>query len=130
MSRAKVPDVLAAVDLGSNSFHMGVGRYSHGQILIIDRLREMVRLAAGLDVHGRLDRVAMDAALACLAKRFGWEVWCLPVACHHHGGLTAVADARYHAWARQQRPHGDLTFWAEAHRIVYDEFRDVLPIRV
>ena len=42
-----VPDVLAAVDLGSNSFHMVVARYSHGQLVIIDRLREMVRLAAG-----------------------------------------------------------------------------------
>lgn len=70
MSRAKVPDVLAAVDLGSNSFHMVVGRYSHGQILIIDRLREMVRLGAGLDEHGRLSREAMEGALACL-ERFG-----------------------------------------------------------
>ena len=41
--------VLAAVDLGSNSFHMIVARISHGQVTIIDRLREMVRLAAGLD---------------------------------------------------------------------------------
>ena len=38
-------DVIAAVDLGSNSFHMVVARYSHGQLVIIDRLREMVRLA-------------------------------------------------------------------------------------
>ena len=70
MPRAKIPDVLAAVDLGSNSFHMVVGRYSHGQILILDRLREMVRLAAGLDEHGRLGREATDTALACL-ERFG-----------------------------------------------------------
>ncbi|HEY5101801.1 MAG TPA: hypothetical protein VII70_03375, partial [Steroidobacteraceae bacterium] len=44
-----VPDVLAAVDLGSNSFHMVVARYSHGQLVIIDRLREMVRLASGVE---------------------------------------------------------------------------------
>ncbi len=62
----KVPDVLAAVDLGSNSFHMVVARYSHGQLIIIDRLREMVRLAAGLDEHGRLDKEATARALACL----------------------------------------------------------------
>jgi exopolyphosphatase / guanosine-5'-triphosphate,3'-diphosphate pyrophosphatase len=66
----KVPDVIAAVDLGSNSFHMVVARYSHGQLIIQDRLREMVRLAAGLDEQGRLDRTAIDAALACL-ERFG-----------------------------------------------------------
>jgi len=61
-----VPDVLAAVDLGSNSFHMVVGRYSHGQITIVDRLRETVRLAAGLDDQDRLSREATGRALACL----------------------------------------------------------------
>lgn len=70
MARSKVPDVIAAVDLGSNSFHMVVARYSHGQLIILDRLREMVRLAAGLDETGRLDRNAMDTALSCL-ERFG-----------------------------------------------------------
>ena len=66
----KIPDVIAAVDLGSNSFHMIVARYSHGQLVIQDRLREMVRLAAGLDEQGRLDRNAIETALACL-ERFG-----------------------------------------------------------
>ncbi|MGH8189453.1 MAG: exopolyphosphatase, partial [Steroidobacteraceae bacterium] len=70
MPRAKVPDVIAAVDLGSNSFHMVVARYSHGQLIILDRLREMVRLGAGLDEQGRLKREAMDSALECL-ERFG-----------------------------------------------------------
>jgi exopolyphosphatase/guanosine-5'-triphosphate,3'-diphosphate pyrophosphatase len=69
-ARAKFPDVLAAVDLGSNSFHMVVARYSHGQMVIVDRLREMVRLAAGLDDRGRLDREAIQRALSCL-ERFG-----------------------------------------------------------
>jgi exopolyphosphatase / guanosine-5'-triphosphate,3'-diphosphate pyrophosphatase len=66
----KVPDVIAAVDLGSNSFHMVVARYSHGQLIILDRLREMVRLGAGLDEQDRLTREATEAALACL-QRFG-----------------------------------------------------------
>jgi len=65
-----VPDVLAAVDLGSNSFHMLVARYSHGQLVIVDRLREMVRLAAGLDEHDRLSRDSVNRAHACL-ERFG-----------------------------------------------------------
>ncbi len=65
-----VPDILAAVDLGSNSFHMIVGRYVHGQITIVDRLRETVRLAAGLDEQDRLGREATSRALACL-ERFG-----------------------------------------------------------
>ena len=62
--------MLAAVDLGSNSFHMVVARYSHGQLVIIDRLREMVRLGAGVDAEGRLDREVGARALACL-ERFG-----------------------------------------------------------
>ncbi len=65
-----VPEVLAAVDLGSNSFHMVVARYSHGQIVIIDRLREMVRLAAGVEENGRIDKEVQARALACL-ERFG-----------------------------------------------------------
>ena len=63
-------DVIAAVDLGSNSFHMVVARYSHGQLVIIDRLREMVRLGAGVDADGRIDKAATSRALACL-ERFG-----------------------------------------------------------
>jgi exopolyphosphatase/guanosine-5'-triphosphate,3'-diphosphate pyrophosphatase len=65
-----VPDVLAAVDLGSNSFHMVVARYSHGQLVIIDRLREMVRLASGVEANGSLDKEVAARAIACL-QRFG-----------------------------------------------------------
>jgi exopolyphosphatase/guanosine-5'-triphosphate,3'-diphosphate pyrophosphatase len=65
-----LPDVLAAVDLGSNSFHMVVARYSHGQLVIVDRLREPVRLAAGLDLQGRLSRESIARAMQCL-ERFG-----------------------------------------------------------
>jgi exopolyphosphatase/guanosine-5'-triphosphate,3'-diphosphate pyrophosphatase len=65
-----LPDVLAAVDLGSNSFHMVVARYTHGQLVIVDRLREPVRLAAGLDEQGRLSRESVSRALQCL-ERFG-----------------------------------------------------------
>ncbi len=65
------PDaVIAAVDLGSNSFHMVVARDRHGQLEIIDRLREMVRLASGLTRTGRLDPASQERALDCL-RRFG-----------------------------------------------------------
>jgi exopolyphosphatase / guanosine-5'-triphosphate,3'-diphosphate pyrophosphatase len=65
-----VPEVLAAVDLGSNSFHMVVARYTHGQLVVIDRLREMVRLAGGISEDGRLNKESAARALACL-ERFG-----------------------------------------------------------
>ncbi len=65
--------VLAAVDLGSNSFHMVVARRAHGQLTVIDRLREMVRLAAGLDEHKRLAAASQARALECLG-RFGQRI--------------------------------------------------------
>ena len=61
---------MAAVDLGSNSFHMVVARAHHGQLAIVDRLREMVRLASGLGGQGYLDNESQDLALGCL-RRFG-----------------------------------------------------------
>jgi exopolyphosphatase/guanosine-5'-triphosphate,3'-diphosphate pyrophosphatase len=69
VSRA-APELLAAVDLGSNSFHLVVARYTHGQLVVIDRLREMVRLGSGMDEEGRLDRDVAVRALGCL-ERFG-----------------------------------------------------------
>lgn len=70
LSSDDVTDV-AAVDLGSNSFHMMVARASlHGNLQVIDRLREPVRLAAGLDDKKRLSADASNRALICL-ERFG-----------------------------------------------------------
>lgn len=59
----------AAVDLGSNSFHMVIAKEeSHGQIRIIDRVREMVRLNAALNNQGFLTRDGEEKALACLSR--------------------------------------------------------------
>jgi exopolyphosphatase / guanosine-5'-triphosphate,3'-diphosphate pyrophosphatase len=49
---------------------MVVARYTHGQLVILDRLREMVRLGAGLEADGRLNKEVGARALACL-ERFG-----------------------------------------------------------
>ncbi len=60
----------AALDLGSNSFHMIVAHVKDGRLHVLDRLQEMVRLAGGLDARDRLMPAARARALACLA-RFG-----------------------------------------------------------
>ncbi len=62
--------VIAAVDLGSNSFHMVVAQDQHGQLKIIDRMREMVRLGAGLNSSGKLSKESKERAIECL-QRFG-----------------------------------------------------------
>jgi exopolyphosphatase/guanosine-5'-triphosphate,3'-diphosphate pyrophosphatase len=62
---------VAAVDLGSNSFHMVVARVvDDTHFHVVDRLRERVALAAGLDDNFALTDRAQERALACL-ERFG-----------------------------------------------------------
>ncbi|MEM1261247.1 MAG: Ppx/GppA phosphatase family protein [Pseudomonadota bacterium] len=60
--------VIAAVDLGSNSFHTVVATLRHGQLTIIDRLRETVRLAEGLGRDGVLAEPSKERALAALSR--------------------------------------------------------------
>ncbi len=70
-------DMLAAIDLGSNSYHMVVARYTLGQLRIVDRLRETVRMAEGLDGRGGLSLEVRQRALRCLA-RFGQRIRDIP----------------------------------------------------
>ncbi len=68
---------LAAIDLGSNSFHMVVARLQNNQPQTIDAIKEMVRLAAGLDAKNVLSEEKMEQALQCLS-RFGQRINDLP----------------------------------------------------
>jgi len=61
-------DTLAAVDLGSNSFHLQIGRVVDGQIYPLDAVREVVRLGGGLTADKRIDRATQAHALEVLAK--------------------------------------------------------------
>ena len=69
-SAVGVSDQLAALDLGSNSFHLIVAQETNGRLQIVDRIKEMVRLADGLDGDLRLSAAARQRALVCL-ERFG-----------------------------------------------------------
>lgn len=60
--------MLAAVDLGSNSFRMHIARHEGDAIRVIKSAREPIRLAAGLDEHGNLSTEAMQRAIDCLAR--------------------------------------------------------------
>jgi len=62
--------IYAAIDLGSNSFHMIIAREVHGQIQVIDKHKEMVRLRSGLDKKGYLTEAAFESGIECL-QRFG-----------------------------------------------------------
>ncbi len=82
-------DELAAVDLGSNSFHMIIARNENGQIRVSDRLREMVQLADGLDEQCNLSDVAREKALECL-NRFGQRLAEIPDANVRIVGTSAL----------------------------------------
>lgn len=64
---AQKPREFAAIDLGSNSFHMIVARIVNGSIQILSRLKRRVRLAEGLDEQHQLSQEAIDRGVACLA---------------------------------------------------------------
>jgi exopolyphosphatase/guanosine-5'-triphosphate,3'-diphosphate pyrophosphatase len=70
-------DTYAAIDLGSNSFHLLVARREHGELRVLDRIKEMVRLGGGLDADGNLDPAVRQRALDCLS-RFGQRLRGIP----------------------------------------------------
>jgi exopolyphosphatase/guanosine-5'-triphosphate,3'-diphosphate pyrophosphatase len=133
MSRGRVvPDVLAAVDLGSNSFHMVVARYSHGQLVILDRLREMVRLAAGLGPSGRLDDAATDRALRCL-ERFGQRLRAMRADGVRVVGTNALRLAKRKRWflerARAALGHPiEIISGLEEARLIYSGVAHTSPM--
>ena len=66
--------MIAAIDLGSNSFHMIVARMDEqGGFAMLDKIKEMVRLRGGLDEQGYLSAEKQQEALACL-HRFGERI--------------------------------------------------------
>jgi exopolyphosphatase/guanosine-5'-triphosphate,3'-diphosphate pyrophosphatase len=83
MSTSAVPSsrpeehTLAAIDLGSNSFHMVLGRVVGGNSIITDRMKEMVQLGAGLGKDRMLSDASQQRALACL-ERFAQRASSLP----------------------------------------------------
>ena len=93
---------MAAVDLGSNSFHMIVGELRHGQLTIIDRIKETVRLAEGLSDTGKLSADARARALRCLSI-FGQRLRDM-----HASNVRAAGTSTI------RRAHEDKGFMAEA----------------
>ena len=79
--RASAPlrdgDLVAALDLGSNSFHIVVAQRVLGQLRVVDRLRETVRMAEGLNALGGMAPDVRERALACLS-RFGQRIADIP----------------------------------------------------
>ena len=117
------PATVAAVDLGSNSFHLVVARLDEGRLHVVDRLRERVRLADGLDVRRNLTAEAAERALACLT-RFGQRVRELPPGAVRAAGTNTLRQAKnrvsFLARARQALGHPiEVIAGREEARLIY-----------
>jgi exopolyphosphatase / guanosine-5'-triphosphate,3'-diphosphate pyrophosphatase len=88
-----IPSSVAAVDLGSNSFHMIICNLNNGKLQVIDRMKEMVRLAAGLDDKKNLSQDAQQRAIACL-ERFGQRIRNFPPHSVSIVGTNTLRQAR------------------------------------
>ncbi len=60
--------LLAAVDLGSNSFRFEIGKVEGAHIARHGYWKETVRLAAGLDESNKLSKKSIDIAVETLAR--------------------------------------------------------------
>ena len=67
MSQTVSPPLYAAIDLGSNSFHMLVVRHIDGSVQTMAKIKRKVRLAAGLDENNALSTEAMQRGWDCLS---------------------------------------------------------------
>ncbi len=117
------PDIAAAIDLGSNSFHMIVARIQDEQLAVIDRIRESVRLADGLDADGNISPATFDSALKCL-ERFGQRLAEFPPGSVRAVGTSTLRNANnsedFLAAAEKALGHPlDIIAGVEEARLIY-----------
>lgn len=122
---------LAAVDLGSNSFRLEIGRVEHGTFQRTEYLKETVRQGGGLDEDRNLTPAAMQSGWDCLA-RFGERL-----AGFHSGEVRAVATQTLREARNRdvflQRANAILGFpinvisGREEARLIYQGVAQMLP---
>jgi exopolyphosphatase/guanosine-5'-triphosphate,3'-diphosphate pyrophosphatase len=124
-------DSLAAVDLGSNSFHLQVGRVVDDQIYLLDSLREPVRLGAGLTRDKRIDRATQLKALEAVS-RFGERLRGFPPAAVRAVGTNTLRVAKNAAQFLDDAQAAlgfpvEVIFGREEARLIYVGVSHTLP---
>lgn len=89
----QMPETIAAIDLGSNSFHIVIARLVHGEIRVLEKMGEKVQLGAGLDDTGRITDEAQERGLACLG-RFAQMIKGMPASAVRIVGTNALRAAK------------------------------------
>jgi exopolyphosphatase/guanosine-5'-triphosphate,3'-diphosphate pyrophosphatase len=115
--------ILAAIDLGSNSFRLQIARVEGEQLYMLDGLREPVRLAAGLSEDKYLDTAAQQRALATLG-RFAERLRGLPPEAVRAVGTNSLRVAKNAADFIPQAEHTlgfpiDVIAGREEARLIY-----------
>jgi len=115
--------ILAAIDLGSNSFRLQIARVEGEQLYMLDGLREPVRLAAGLSEDKYLDTAAQQRALATLG-RFAERLRGLPPEAVRAVGTNSLRVAKNAADFLPQAEHTlgfpiDVIAGREEARLIY-----------
>mgnify|MGYP000193822043 CR=1 FL=1 len=117
------PSSVAAIDLGSNSFHMIVCKLENGKLRTLDKLKEMVRLASGLDNEKNLNAETQSRALDCL-ERFGQRIENFPAGSVRIVGTNTLRTAKnsqeFIAKAEKALGHPiDIIAGIEEARLIY-----------
>ncbi|MCU7873646.1 MAG: exopolyphosphatase [Candidatus Thiodiazotropha sp. (ex Lucinoma annulata)] len=120
---ANLEEAIAAIDLGSNSFHLIVARVIEGHLQIIDKMKEMVRLGEGLTADKRLDPVVSKRALECLS-RYSQRLRPLPAENIRVVGTNTMRqihpDDNFHSLAEKALLHPiEIIAGREEARLVY-----------
>lgn len=113
----------AAIDLGSNSFHLLIARYLHGKLTVLIRDKATVQIARGMQDDGKLTPDACQRALDCL-QSFALQLQQYPGIVVRAAGTKALRDASnanvFIEQAQQVLGHSvDVLSGEEEARLVY-----------
>jgi exopolyphosphatase/guanosine-5'-triphosphate,3'-diphosphate pyrophosphatase len=120
---ANLDEAIAAIDLGSNSFHMIVARVHDGHLQIIDRMKDTVRLGEGLTPDKHLKPEVAQRALECL-QRYAQRLRPLPAENIRVVGTNTMRqihpDDNFHALAEKALVHPiEIIAGREEARLIY-----------
>jgi exopolyphosphatase/guanosine-5'-triphosphate,3'-diphosphate pyrophosphatase len=120
---ANLDEAIAAIDLGSNSFHMIVARVIDGHLQIIDRLKDTVRLGEGLTADKHLEPEVAQRALECL-QRYAQRLRPLPAENIRVVGTNTMRqihpDDNFHGLAEKALVHPiEIIAGREEARLIY-----------
>ncbi|MES9972454.1 MAG: exopolyphosphatase [Candidatus Thiodiazotropha sp.] len=120
---ANLDEAIAAIDLGSNSFHLIVARVIEGHLQIIDRMKDTVRLGEGLTEEKRLKPHVAERALDCLG-RYAQRLRPLPAENIRVVGTNTMRqihpDDNFHSLAEKALLHPiEIIAGREEARLVY-----------